>query len=126
MSGREVDGKITDPAVLAAHRFLVEQMPKLGLTPSNNSGHVKAVRLHDVENRYLFSWIPNNAHLLFYIRKPALKAAPHLHQSFSATAPEATQNPAGETTFRITNMETAEKVVGWLKAELPSLAKVAP
>ena len=87
MTDRDVETKIQGERALAAHRLLLAELPKLGLTPSHNSGFVKAVRVHDVRSRYVFSWIPARQHLLFYVRKPALNSAPNLRAS-AATSHE--------------------------------------
>jgi hypothetical protein len=116
---RDAAEKIVNPATKTAHDLLLQTMPSLGLTPSHNSGHVKAVRLHDVENRYLFSWIPSQAHLLFYVRKPALTAASRLLQSIRKTSLVSTRNPAGEITIRIEREAHARELIEWLTTELP-------
>jgi hypothetical protein len=117
--GRDVEHNIVSEDTRKAHRYLLEIMPRLGLTPSLNSGHVRAVRLHDVENRYLFSWIPGQRHLLFYIRKPARSAAPHLQQSIVQTSLRTAKNPAGEITVRVEREEDARMLADWLASELP-------
>lgn len=119
---RRADENIASALAQAAHDALLQAMPSLGLTPSNNSGHAKAVRLHDVENRYLFSWIPAKAHLLFYIRKPALNAAPQLRHSAKLTGLQTAENPAGEVTIRIEKEADAQQLIKWLAASLPLCA----
>lgn len=116
---RDVESNIISEETRAAHRYLLEMMPGLGLTPSHNSGHVRAVRLHDVENRYLFSWIPSQRHLLFYIRKPALSATPHLQQRVPKNSLRTSTNPAGEVTIRLERENEARALVDWLASELP-------
>jgi len=116
---RDVERNIADEETRAAHRYLLQAMPGLGLTPSKNSGHVRAVRLHDVENRYVFSWIPAKRHLLFYVRKPALAAASNLKQSIANTSLRANANPRGEITIRIERESEARGLVEWLKDKLP-------
>lgn len=117
--GRRPDEKIASASAQAAHDFLLRKLPSLGLTPSNNSGHAKAVRLHDVENRYLFSWIPAKAHLLFYVRKPALDVASQLRQSVKTIGLQTAENPAGEVTIRIEREMDAQQLLSWLTASLP-------
>lgn len=117
--GRDVEGNIVSEGARAAHRHLLGAMPGLGLTPSNNSGHVRAVRLHDPKNRYVFSWIPAQRHLLFYIRKPALSVASRLKQAVTLTPLRCSQNPAGEITIRIEREEEARVLVEWLREQLP-------
>ena len=117
--GNDLEDRIQSERALAAHRLLLAELPKLGLTPSRNSGHVKAVRLHDIQNRYVFSWIPNAAHLLFYVRKPALNTSPHLRVSAGKGLPNVRTNPAGEVTSRLEGDEDARTVLIWLKSVLP-------
>lgn len=116
---RDVERNIASEETRAAHRYLMAAMPGLGLTPSQNSGHVRAVRLHDVEDRYVFSWIPAKRHLLFYIRKPALKVASHLKQSVAGMGLQTVENPAGEITVRVESESEAHALVSWLTGELP-------
>lgn len=116
---RDVEAKIVSEEARSAHHHLLSAMPGLGLTPSQNSGHVLAVRLHDVENRYAFSWIPAKGHLLFYIRKPALAAASRLRQTITSTGLHAAENPAGEITVRIERDADARILIDWLQAHLP-------
>lgn len=119
MGDRDTGANITSERVLIAHRLLLDRVTKLGLTPSHNSGHVRAVRLHDVHNRYLFSWIPNQHHLLFYVRRPAMNAAPNLRSSAKADLPRPRENNAGEVTARLEGPEDAQAVFDWLSAVLP-------
>ncbi|MFC3713208.1 hypothetical protein ACFOMD_11530 [Sphingoaurantiacus capsulatus] len=116
---RDVEAKIASEATRAAHRFLLNAMPQLGLTPSHNSGFVSAVRLHDDHNRYLFSWVPAKAHLTFYVRKPALKATPHLARSIEHLSLSLTTNRGGEIKARIETEADARRLRDWLASELP-------
>ena len=119
MANRDIEEKIVGARTLAAHRLLLAEMPRLGLTPSHNSGHVRAVRLHDLYDRYVFSWIPNQQHLLFYIRLPALNAAPSLKASAERELPGVSVNNAGEVTARIEGTEDAQLALRWLATVLP-------
>lgn len=94
-------------------------LAELGLTPSPNTGHVRAVRFHDEYRRYLFSFIINQASLLFYVRLPALKASSVLALQAAERFPSAKSNPAGETTILLSSMADAEAVVAWLSGALP-------
>jgi hypothetical protein len=118
-SKRDVEAKIVGERTLAAHKRLLEELPKLGLRASHNTGHVRAVRLHDDDGRYLFSWIPSAHHLLFYVRKPALNAAPQLGAAAKKALPGVNENPAGELTVRIEGIADAELIVHWLSEHLP-------
>jgi len=103
----------------AAFHHLVEQTAHHGLVLSGNTGEVAAVRLHDEAGRYLFSWITNQNHLLFYIRKPALKVARQLAPDASADLTKVNENPKGETTVRIEGKADAQKLTEWLMPRLP-------
>jgi len=116
---RDPEAFIKSEGVRAAHHLLLAELPKLGLTPSHNSGHVQAVRLHDVADRYLFSWIPNQHHLLFYVRKPALNAAANLRGSAVHRLPRTSENNAGEVTSRLETSQDAQAVLEWLQDILP-------
>lgn len=116
---RDVSGKLQSVDAKAAHNALLDAMPSLDLTISFKSGVVAAVRLHDAYNRYLFAWIPAQAHLLFYIRKPALAEAKHLHQSVLKVLPSAKRNKAGEITVRLLNLKDAQVLMKWLEENLP-------
>lgn len=120
---RDVEEKIVSSEALAAQRLLLDAMPGLGLTPSSNSGHVKAVRLHDSYNRYVFSWVPAKGHLLFYVRKPALTVSPELAVSIQSTALPISRNPAGEITIRIENSAAARLLLDWLVSEVSFVKK---
>jgi hypothetical protein len=118
-SERDPEAFIKSERVLAAHRLLLSELPKLGLTPSHNSGHVQAVRLHDVHNRYVFSWITNAHHLLFYVRQPALNSSYPLRGMAHRDLPHPTESNAGEVKARLEGEGDAKAVLGWLRAVLP-------
>lgn len=103
----------------AAYRLLVDVPAKLGLTVSYKTGLVPAVRWHDAQGRYLFSFIPNRGDLLFYIRKPALDCAPQLAAQAQSLGLSSRRNPAGEQTLRIRTNEDAARVVEWMRSVLP-------
>ena len=78
------------------------------------SGHVPSVDLR-LDGSHMFSWIPNRAHLLFYIRKPALAADATLAERAFANHPaDAARNAAGEVTIRITDPAAAGALADWL------------
>lgn len=116
---RDPETVIRDKGVLAAHRLLLTEAPKLGLTPSHNAGHVRAIRLHDHHNRYVFSWIGNPRHLLFYVRLPALNTSSSLRKSAHESLPQTSENPAGEVKARLEGVDDARAVVTWLRTILP-------
>ncbi|MHC9419152.1 phospholipase D family protein [Sphingomonas citri] len=102
-----------------AYRFLVTSSAELGLVTSYKLGRVPAVRLHDASSRYVFSFIPNRAHLLFYVRKPALALAPQLAAQARSLGLQNRQNRAGEQTLRVRSREDATTIIDWLKGVLP-------
>ncbi len=105
----ELLGKLKTADVRAAF-FELEQLTQRRLIKSPNSGAAKAMRFHDNENRYLFSFIVNNAHLLFYIRKPAIS----LQSSVLAMAKsvfETARFNKGEIAIPITNRKDALKLM---------------
>lgn len=116
---RNLEERIRSAPVLEAHRLLLAETPRLGLTPSHNTGHVHAVRLHDEHNRYVFSWIVNPHHLLFYVRPPALNSQPSLRAAAHKALPRPTENTAGEVKSRLEGKQDAETVLAWLKSSLP-------
>lgn len=75
------------------------------------------VKIND-ENRHPFAWTANVAHLLFYIRKPAKKVAPHLEQlALEYHGDKAKNKKDGETTIRLENMDEAKLLTSWLIGE---------
>jgi hypothetical protein len=116
---RDPEAFIKSARVLAAHRLLLSELPKLGLTPSHNSGHVHAVRLHDVYNRYVFSWITNPHHLLFYVRRPALNSSYPLRESAHRNLPATSENRVGEVKARLEGEGDAKTMINWLRTVLP-------
>ena len=119
LSKRDPEAFIRGKGVLAAHRYLLSELPTLGLTPSHNSGRIQAVRLHDVHDRYVFSWITNAHHLLFYVRLPALNASHPLRELAHRGLPRPSENVAGEVKARLETESEAAEVVSWLRRVLP-------
>jgi hypothetical protein len=111
--------RIVSEEARSAYRLLLERSAALGVTVSYKSGKVPAVRWHDAQCRYLFSFIPNKHDLLFYVRKPALEAAPELAAQARALALEAKQNPKGEQTLRVQTPADARMIIDWLQTVLP-------
>lgn len=102
-----------------AYRLLVRNARKLGLAVSYKSGHVPAVRLHDVRGSYLFSFIPNKDDLLFYVRKPAIKANGCLPEQARSLGLKSQQNPRGEQTLRLEDAMQAGRIIEWLRTVMP-------
>lgn len=116
---RDPEAFIRNDRVLAAHRLLLSELPKLGLTPSHNSGHVQAIRLHDVYDRYVFSWVTNAHHLLFYVRLPALNTSYPLRALAHRDLPQSSENTAGEVKARLEDEQDTKAVLDWLRTVLP-------
>jgi len=108
-----------------AYRVLIEGCTDFGLTHSLGSGHAQAVRFHDFEGRYLFSFIPNRLDLLFYFRHPALRLYPGLAEQIINTFPTSSVNPAGEVKIRLSNSADAEMLLAWLQQSKASKAFVS-
>ena len=111
--------RIVSEEARAAYRYLVRAAPDLGFSGSYKTGRVPAVRWHDASDDYLFSFIPNKADLLFYVRHPALRRALELAQEAQQLRLEWAWNPSKELTLRIRNEADAGKIVGWLSKKLP-------
>lgn len=112
-------GRIEREGVKASYVHLLVLAERHGLRTSCKTGKVPAVRMHDARDRYLFSCIPNQHHLLFYLRAPALEAAPELHGAAAELFPSVQKNPAGETTLRIETLSDAFRLSEWLFPLLP-------
>ncbi|MEA1071772.1 hypothetical protein [Sphingomonas sp. LY160] len=106
--------RISAPTVRAAHVHLLEKAANMNLRAEPHTSAISAIKLYDRRDRYLFSWIINPHHLLFYIRKPALKLAPHLIRAAAEQLSGVNINPAGEVTVRIESGADAEALTQWL------------
>lgn len=109
--------EIQSIAAKAAYVHLLIAAERAGLRSSCKSGHVRAVRLHDRQDRYVFAWSANRGHLLFYLRHPAIQAQPELPAQAAGEqlfAGRTNENPGGETTIRIETIEEARKLSDWL------------
>jgi hypothetical protein len=111
-SGSLVDGGNTPRA--AANNHLLAVAEQMHLSPEPHSSAIFAVKLFDRRRRYLFSWIINAQHLLFYIRKPALKLMPSLGHGAREHLHHVKINPAGEVTIRIETAADAKALTEWL------------
>lgn len=109
-----VPPKISAPAAQSAHVHLLEQAAAMNLRAEPHTSALSAIKLYDRKDRYLFSWIINSHHLLFFIRKPALKLAPHLLRTAEERLKGVKVNPAGEVTVRIEAVADAEALTRWL------------
>lgn len=105
---------IKSPGALAAHLHLLDAAARMNLDGQPHKSAITAVKLIDRQGRYLFSWIINAHHLLFYIRKPALKLAPSLAMRAQRSLSGVKVNPAGEVTVRLETAADAERLTSWL------------
>lgn len=106
--------KISAPTVRSAHVHLLQVTATMNLRTEPHTSAISAIKLYDRRDRYLFSWIINPHHLLFYIRKPALKLAPHLAHVARERLRAVNINPAGEVTVRIDSLAAAQALTEWL------------
>lgn len=106
---------LASPA-LAAHRHLLSTADAMNLSAEPRVSAIRAVRLYSQDRRYLFSWIINHAHLLFYLRKPALDVMPSLKVGAKARLRGVAINNAGEVTIRIETLQDAQALTDWLFA----------
>lgn len=100
----------------AAHRHLLDSATAMNLSAEPRVSAIRAVKLYSQDRRYLFSWIINRAHLLFYLRKPALDAMPSLKAGAQARLRHVAINNAGEVTIRINTLQDAQALTNWLFA----------
>ncbi|RYF23686.1 MAG: hypothetical protein EOO77_01640 [Oxalobacteraceae bacterium] len=98
----------------AAHNYLLAVAEQMNLSAEPHSSAISAVKLFDRRRRYLFSWIINAHHLLFYIRKPALKLMPSLSSGALERLRNVKINPAGEVTIRIETAADVKALTEWL------------
>lgn len=107
-----------EPAKKAA-LILIEGFGKAGLSPSQKGGVTSSVRFHDEYGRYILSFICNRADLLFYVRKPAIRAVSTLPSQAAERFRDVTTNTANECKIRIQSGSQAEDLLGWLAPLLP-------
>jgi hypothetical protein len=111
--------RIQAEPVRAAYRYLVRSFQNIGFECTPTTGVVRAVRVHDKEGRYVFSFIVNKRSLLFYLRNPALTAAPHLRALARRQRPDSNDNNGGEVTIPVRSEAEAQDLSLWLFPELP-------
>ena len=104
------------PPALAAHRHLLSAAGAMNLSAEPRVSAIRAVKLYSQDRRYLFSWIINRAHLLFYLRKPALDVMPSLKAGAQARLRGVAVNNAGEETIRVETPQDAQALTDWLFA----------
>jgi len=110
--------RIQNEPTREAYRLLSEAAPRLGFVQTNKTGRVPAARWH-VGPHYLYSFIPNRAHLLFYVREPALAAAPNLAEEARNLGLVWNVNTAGEITLRVPDRAAAQIIIDWLASTPP-------
>jgi hypothetical protein len=111
--------RISTESARAAYALLVDRAGSIGMQADYKRGVVPAVEWRDTNGDYLFSFIPNESHLLFYIRKSALGLAPSLAAGAASLGMGARTNPSGETTLRIADAGDARRLADWLSERLP-------
>jgi len=93
---------------------LLEQAASDGYDFHFRKSAAKAVELVDVDRERPFSAIANKAHLLFYIRQPALRANPGLFSAAEATFGSVKPNSKGEYRVRVRSPQELSLLIGWL------------
>lgn len=119
--------RIQAESIRDAYRLLISETPRLGLSPSPKSGVLPAIRFHDGQNRYVFSFNVNRRDLLFYLRDRALTASPGLvaraeQAGFAIEVPRARvarDKPKTERQIRLFSSDDARRLIAWLATELP-------
>lgn len=106
--------QIKAPAAMAAHRHLLDSAEHMQLRAESHNSAISAIKLYDRNDRYLFSWIINAHHLLFYIRKPAIKILPSIRIRAQNELIGAKVNRAGEITIRLETIAEAARLTQWL------------
>lgn len=98
------------------------QEPDYDLEPL--TGVIEGVKVWDRWDRYLFAWQVNPQHLLFYLRRPALDVAEHLHDLAVQHHPaeRISQNSRKETKIELRSRQDADRLLAWLLPELPLAA----
>lgn len=110
----EALNRITNRSAKAAYLDLLIAFERQGFRTSPNSGHAIANRVYDPNGAYVFAYIANAAHLLFYVRHPAFDAFQGLRDAALHAGLGFSSNAAGELTLRIETTEDAEKALSWL------------
>jgi hypothetical protein len=113
--------KKLDDTIRRGHDRLSGAFSDIGYTLAPTSGVIAGVKVYDLDRRYLFTWHPRPHHILFYIRKPALKVQSALRQGAADTFPPEMirENPGGETLITLRREGDANDLVAWLFPQLP-------
>jgi hypothetical protein len=108
-------------APAAAYDHLRQAFEAAGYELRSLGGVIKGVAIWDQFERYLFAWQVQPHHLLFYIRKPALKVAAELHSSAVSHHPaeQVNVNNGDETTVKLRSLTEARTLTEWLMPQLP-------
>jgi len=113
--------KIESADARQAYHFLRKFGAEVGMTTNFKIGQVPAVEWRDSRGRYLFAFIPNAGHLLFYLRLPALRIDAALGSAADTLGLPTNANSAGEITVRLETQADAERLTAWLASFLPKL-----
>ena len=74
--------------------------------------------MHNRDGKYLFSYIANARHLLFYLRNPAFETYPSLRTAAQSSAFAMNTNSIEELTTRLHSLEEATQFFSWLKVQI--------
>ena len=107
--------RVTAPPARRAFEMLHTEAVRYGFSIRYKvSGKVHSVDLR-IDGSHQFSWIPNRAHLLFYIRDKAIAAdAGLVGLARSYFRSDTKRNERGEVTIRIADPVAAATLAGWL------------
>lgn len=104
-----------------AHNRLVAAFRNMGCALAATTGVIDGMTVRDHSGRYLFAWHTHPHHLLFYLRKPALKSKSTLRQrALALHGPDSvSQNRGEETKITLRSVKDTELLLSWLLPELP-------
>ena len=112
---REHRAFISAPQALEAFDALAThalRLPGYEIEPTGHVGRKKSMRYLRNGSEYSFAFIVNRAHLLFYIRQPALRRKADAVRELRGTmAAKIQENPRGEVTIRIDDATDAARVM---------------
>ena len=120
MKLQQMEQEISDEGTRVAHHYLLAQFSSLHMTISHKSGKGRAICVRDAVEDYVFSWMPASAHLLFYIRWPALKRFIGLGARTIEIFPDA-EFVRNQMKFKIRTHSEAKRLLDWLVKEYPLL-----
>lgn len=108
-------------SIRKAHERLTEAMNGLGFRLQPLNGFIEGLKVYDQVGDYVFAWQQKQHHLLFYLRKPALRRRSTLRQKAYAAHPheQLNENNGGEVTIKLRSDADARALIDWLVPELP-------